>query len=1358
MGISTQSALDLVTRLIFRLFPAVITILFLICWSILSAAAQDTASLNGTVTDQTGAIIAAATVTVRGGVGAVNATSDVQGKYVIKGLAPGTYSLSVSATGFKVFSSESLVLAAGQELNLDASLEPAGENTNVNVEGHRVAEVETETAQVSGTISQKEIVTLGLNGRNFTQLIALAPGVSNQTGQDEAKVGVVGSVKYSVNGGRVEYNTFNIDGSDVLNVGINASRGSATLIVYPSLDALSEVKVLTSNYGAMYGRTASGTVLATTKAGSNAYHGVLYQFLRNEVFNARNYFDPPSQTPLYRRNDFGGTVGGPLFIPGIYERAKSKTYFFVSEEFRLEQSPYTFNRAVPSDAERAGIFNDVCPTSGPIGTAGGFLFRRSAYPDCPVTFMPNSLNGQAQGYPGNVVPVTNFAQAMLNTGIFPRANSSSGCNSTIGSCYVTDVSPNTNWREDLFRIDQDLTQNTKLMFRYIHDSWDTTVPTPQWGLVQNSFPTIQNSFTGPGINLAAQVSWILSPTMLNSLELSYTSAHITLADTPGPGVNLQRPSILDAPCSVPDPQTGFTQCPMGVLFNNGFGGKLPGIVIAGSNAAYGGSGFAADSSYMPWTYSNPTYQMRDSVSKVIGRHTLQFGAQAFVAQQNEASAATGANTGDVQGILTYSNINSVYSTGNAFADFLIGPTNSQGHTQDHSGIQYFQQDSTQRKYYSRYTVVEPYIQDDWKVTPRLTLNLGLRLSLFGLWHEKYDNAYNWDPAAYSQALASQVTVNPLVGNLLDSVTLQNIPVNLNNLDPRITNGQVQCGKGNVPDGCMQGHLVNPAPRIGFAWDPFGDGKTAIRSGYGVFFEHGTSYEANTGSLIGSAPLVLTMTQNRPFSLECINGGRGQTGCPGGGAFPLNVVEIPKKAIWPYTQQWSLSVERELPSGFVATVAYVGSKGTHLTAESQVNQLMPLPQSQNPFSPGQPITFDTCNSFTGSSFQVGNTIVGNTQPAFVNLLASCFGVVPGKFWIDPNALRQFAPGLGQILSLQNAANSTYNAFQATIRRTKGPIDIGVSYTYSHSLDDSSDRSDATFVNSFDLGANKASSDFDQRHLLNISYVVSDPFMMIARLYNSIFTPCLDCKYLSKTNTPRPTSTSYVAAGGPRQPNEYDDDEGQSASASVGDPKSSSGTASVLHSIFSGWEWSGITIFQSGQPFSVINGGGSTGISVLDNAGVANGLGAGSYPDLVGNPKATPPFTSGNTQSFGPLLLNPAAFAAPQGLTFGTAGRNALNNPSRTNFDMSLLKTIKVLGERDLQLRFEAFNVFNHTQFRIYDPLLGNTGSNVINCYGGASTGYSAAGGGGTNCLNGSAFLHPVDAHRPRTIQLGAKFSF
>ena len=378
-------------------------------------------AIAGTVTDQTGAVLPGATATITNGAGfSQTATTNDRGEYSLEGLPAGTYSLTISAPAFKDFHSDGLTLTAGQSIPIDAVMEPAGTSTSVSVEGQKVSQVETETSQIVGTITQKELVSLGLNGRNFTQLIALTPGVSNQTGQDEAKVGILGSVRYSVNGGRVEYNSFNVDGGDVLNAGLNGNQ--STLTVYPSLDGLSEVQVLTSNYGAMYGQSASGTVIATTKSGTNQFHGVAYEFIRNEFFNARNYFDQTTKAPLYRRNDFGGAIGGPLYIPGLYNTNKDKTYFFFSEEFRLERTPTDFNQAVPSVAERGGNFSDVCPFVLP-----GFQtdFTRSAYPDCPAFGMDQNT-GKPETFPGNQVPIDPNAAAILGTNIIPVPTSTTG--------------------------------------------------------------------------------------------------------------------------------------------------------------------------------------------------------------------------------------------------------------------------------------------------------------------------------------------------------------------------------------------------------------------------------------------------------------------------------------------------------------------------------------------------------------------------------------------------------------------------------------------------------------------------------------------------------------------------------------------------------------------------------------------------------------------------------------------------------------------------------------------------------------------------------------------------------------------
>jgi hypothetical protein len=1285
------------------------------------------AGLAGTVTDQSGAVFTGAVVAITDVKGKTqNTTTNERGEYSFTDLAPGSYTVSVSAEGFKTFEGK-VEAAVGAAAHLDISVQPAEASTKVEVAGQRAAGVETDTAQVSGTITEKEVVSVGLNGRNFTQLIALAPGVSNQTGQDEAKVGVVGSTKYSVNGGRVEYNTFDVDGSDLLNVGINGSN--STLIVYPSLDAIQEVKVLTSNYGAMYGRTASGTVLVVTKGGASDFHGNGYYFGRNEALNARNFFDETQGAPLYRRSDVGGTIGGPLYIPNHYNVKKDKTFFFFSEEYRAEKSPYQYNQAVPSVAERSGDFSDVCPPTGHP------FFLRSKYPDCPA--LPHSYDASQpitalSQVNGPISQIDSNAMAILNTGVIPLRNATSGCNSTIGSCYVSTVSPPTNWREELFRIDHNFTEKTRLMFRYIHDSWDTVVPTPQWGTVQNSFPTIENNFTGPGISMVARLTQTLSPTLLHEFYFSYTNSTITLTDTNGPGATWQRPAALDAPCTAVTNSLNATvnQCPMGFLFNNGFGGKMPGIVIGGNNQEYGGTGFAVDAGYMPWQHNNPVYSFADHLSKVLGRHNLQFGAQFILYQRNQTNSPIGAATGDTQGILTFSNVANAGGTGNSFADFLTnfapGPTNR---------IVSYTQDSAQGIYHQRYQIAEPYFQDDWRVSPRLTLNLGVRLSIFGTYYTPNQNEYNWVPGAYSQTIGNSVMIDPSTGGLFytafDPVTQTNdpVPLNLNNLDPAITNGLVHCGSGTgslaspsstmtLPASCMQGHLFNWAPRIGLAWDPKGDGKTAIRAGYGIFYEHGTGNEANTGSLEASLPLVLNMTQSYPQAYDCIG---VYYGCSVAAAFPPNMTSIPSKAVWPYVQQWSLTVQREFPGALVGAFGYVGSKGTHLTLEANLNQIPPVPASQNPYTLGEPMIPEPYSSLgiangdcfpTGGSYVLANgAVIGPGSSAFTNMEAACFGYTVGGSSVNPNSLRPYA-GLGQVISLENSANSTYNAFQTTMRRTTGPFTLGVSYTYSHSLDDSSDRSDSTFVNSYDFASNRASSNFDQRNLLNISYIYELPFVQfLATPIGQMFSP---------------DGTGRVSEG--------------------------------MEKFLKGWELSGITTFQSGTPFSVVNEAGFNDVSVPDNAGVANGLGLGSYPDLVGNPKGSVPAGGNNYYSFGPLLLNPGAFAAPTGLTFGDAGRNVLNNPSRLNFDMALLKHIKVKEASELEIRLETFNTFNHTQFRIYDSNLGNEANNTVSCYGGPTAGYTAAGGDGVNCLTGSAFLHPVDAHRPRTVQFGLKYSF
>jgi len=356
-------------------------------------------------------------------------------------------------------------------------------------------------------------------------------------------------------------------------------------------------------------------------------------------------------------------------------------------------------------------------------------------------------------------------------------------------------------------------------------------------------------------------------------------------------------------------------------------------------------------------------------------------------------------------------------------------------------------------------------------------------------------------------------------------------------------------------------------------------------------------------------------------------------------------------VWPYVQQWNLNLQHQFFGNTAVTAAYVGSKGTHLTDIRDLNQLHPVPSSANPFQAGQPITAANC----AAGYPVNGTPA--TGQALTNLEVAC----------GANST-PFRPYLGytDINFIEHNANSTYHAFQLSARRQFGGLDLSLAYTWSHSIDNSSDRYDGSLLNSYDLAGNKGSSNFDQTHVLNMSWV-----------YNlSIFQH---------------------------------------------------------NGILGGWQWSGIMSAQTGTPFTVTNG------VFGDSAGVANGSGTGSRPDVVGDPNGSPtavPAPSGTI--VGPLLYNPGAFAQPQGLTFGTEGRNFLRNPGRWNFDMGLFKTFKITERQDIQFRAEGFNVFNHTQFSGVNSGAGCYVSSDPTC--------------------SSNFLRPSGAHLGRILQFGLKYEF
>jgi hypothetical protein len=1190
-----------------------------------SLFAQSSGSFTGTVLDDTGAVVAGAQVSASDPATGFRRTAVTNGDgiYFIGGLGAATYNVTITAPGFQTYEAKKVILRVGEKLRVDTKLVIGKVTSEIVVEGNAAGKVETQSSELAGTITGDQISQLELNGRDFTTLIKLIPGVSDQTYQDDGTVGPNGSVSYAVNGGRTEFNNWEIDGGEVLDSGSNAN-----INVYPNVDALAEVRVLTSTYGAQYGRNGAGTIEAVTKSGTNQFHGEAFGFIRNAAFNAHNYFDlPGSRKTYYNKSDFGYILGGPI--------KKDKLFFFWSQEFRKENVPYVYNNQgqfLPDAKERAGDFSEDCGPAGvPFARTSGSsaIPGEIVMPNCPAySTAGQDANGDDLflGFQNNQIPSSLMALNAANTNPLvaniPLPN--------VGHNFVGTFSAPITWHEELIKIDDNVTSKLRANFRFIHDSWVQNYPVAAWTQNTTNVPSIGGTEQGPGVSVVANLTATMSPTLLNEFVFSYGANHLHIFNT---GSAWKRPSSMTMPG----------------IFANGFNDTLPTINMTG----VGNFQVEIDTGFSPWTNSNPTYSYHDNLTWTKGKHNLQFGAYFAAIQKNEPAEVETQGTLQYYAnpIVAYNQQNvlggATSSTGNGFADLLVGFINT--YTQTNQNI----------KYYNRYKVLEPFVQDDWHVTSRLTLNLGLRLSLYGSYYERYGQAYNFVPSAYVAANAPAVDPNTLAltfpaGQSVNTMT-----------------GMVRCGYNGVHSSCMSGHLFNPAPRIGFAFDPKGDGKTAIRGGYGIFYEHANGNDANTESLEGNPPGVLQPVQFYISGYSNI-GGTAQSGGPQ--LYPLAITSITNQTQWPYVQQYHLDIQREVARNTLLTVAYVGSKGTHLSRQLDRNQLHSTPASQNPFSPGQIITGNDCSNLaSGDNYLDNGTPV--TGQALINLNVAC-GNLPA------DVVRPYL-GYDAIYGIIGGGDSNYNALQISGRRNAGGLQLTLAYTYSHSLDNSSDRYDSTFVDSYNLNSYYASSNYDQRHILTVSYIYNLPIFQHS--------------------------------------------------------------TGLKGSLIGGWQLSGIITAQSGEPFSIINGGS------YDNAGVSNNAGDGSFADIVGNPHGPKPtFYPVPGIVYGPLLYNPGAYSQPTGLTFGDSGRNSLNGPGRVNFDMGLFKHFKVGESKAFEFRAEGFNVFNHPQWN---------GVNNTTCN-------YAANSGDSSCVNGdssqgmvpSNFLHPSGAHNGRIGEFGLKFIF
>lgn len=924
------------------------------------AFAQGQASLAGYVSDPTGAMIPGAQVSITNDATNVSrkVQSDAQGHYFVSPLDPGTYTVTARAKGFQTTRQTGVVISVATQEALNLKMNVGSNSETVTVAAD-AAHVQTETGQVSYTISGKQVQDIAVNGRNFVSLAVLVPGASSEL-PGEPGVGVTGGVPIRFNGVRSGGNLWTIDGSPNQDVGSQNS-----LNTYPAIDAIDEFTTLTSNYSAAYGNAGGSVIAMALKSGTNQFHGTAYEYLRNDALDARNAF-LSSKSPL-KQNDFGFTIGGPI--------RKNKDFFFFSEEIRRLRQGTTVSTMVPTSAELGGDFSDWA------GVKGTTLSPASL----PAS-LQNCIVNNGTGIDPNCINPN--AKALMNAGVFPGANTTTAWGN---NNFNAAPSVPSNFHEELFRIDHHFSDSMSLMGHYIHDSFDQTPATSLWA--GDSFPTVTNTIITPGHNLVLDLTRIVSPTIVNDLNFSFTEDNISIIND---GL-YQRPSGFTAQELYP----GNTQNRIPDLnFSQGYGSYQVGP--------------------RPWYNNNAIYTWSDKVTQTVGRNTFQYGGDFQYQIKNQDTS------GNTQGGYNFSG----QYTGNAFADYLLGLPNS------------YTEANRQFTGLYRYEQLEGFVQDDIKVSPRLTLNLGLRWFLIPHTYDKLNQLSNFVPADYNSALAPTLDSS---GNIVPG-------------SGDLMNGLIIAGTNGLPRGLTQTYYNNWAPRLGFSWDPFGAGTTVVRGGYSVGYYRVQGNDIY--NISGNPPFSTTVTVSNPQQTSATFFDNPAGGAAAPLAPPnLNTLSLQYKV--PMIQQYSLTLQHQFAGNIIASVGYVGSHGTHL--EHQLDGNQPLPFIQNG------VTYDFNPALNGA----GGPGVGGSTPS-------------------TNLFRPYL-GWGSMTETATDASSEYNSLQVSAQKqmTKN-LSFQVAYTWSKSMDNASDFGGAHPQNSHNRASEWAVSTFDRPQILQINYIYDLPF--------------------------------------------------------------------------------------------------------------------------------------------------------------------------------------------------------------------------------------------------------------------------
>jgi hypothetical protein len=1153
-------------------------------------------SLSGVLKDPSGAIIQGGKVKV------VNialkaeyeSTSDSRGFYSFPALPVGRYDLTIEVDGFQPQMKTNIAVDADAAVMLDATLEVGRQTEAVTIhaaEADVQTQVDTVATHLGEVVTDTQIQAIPLNGRSYTDLLAIQPGVSPVTTLTPTSVimaGVTGTINpsgdadpgdVSIDGQRESSNGFMVNAIDVQ----EHMNGGTSVI--PNLDSIQEFRVLTNNFDTEYGNYNGGMVNVITKSGSSGYHGDSFEFLRNTDLDARNYFDPTRG--IFRQNQFGGTVGGPI--------KRDKVYFFLDYQGTRTvegiSSPVT---TVLSSAERAGDFSDAASTLA--GTVSGpniatLLTQKLGYPVSvgEPYFMPGCNSSANCVLPNAMIPMTAWsspAQHLLQ--YIPTSNI--GTNQFSTSAFPETV------RDDKAgaRIDAN-TRLGQISGYYFIDNYQLDNPYPG-GQGGASVPGFDALTTGRAQEFAFGDTRVLGDATVNEFHAGLLRNVNNIGQPRGGlGVSLASQGFVTGPGAggivVQAPQfegvenIAFPSFVMGVPITNVF----------------------------QW---NNTLYLSDSVSKVIGPHTVKFGGQFHYDQVNELPNATFNGTFNIDGT----------ETGNAFADFLLGfPSN-------------FTQTTGQR-FYLRNHYGAPFIEDSWRARHNLTVNYGLRWDLIEPWSEKYNNIQTIVPGDHSV----------LYPNALPDLVVPGDP--------------------GIPPTLSPARYHNFAPRVGVAYSPKfengilgkifgGSGKSSIRASYGIYY---TAFPGLTaGVMYGVPPFGYNYLSPAPplFATPFINAGDGvQNTDPFPFKFPPHNVSAQNpytgfnfaavtpisadpyfyyRNSVPYTENYMFSIQRQITGHALLTVSYAGNQGHHLLV------LLPV----NLGNPGLCLGLSQPSEVAAGSGTCGpfGEDAGYTSASGKHYQGTRVGL---------------GPDYGSTTAQKTIGNSNYNALEATFRLNLGKrATVLAGYTFSKSIDDASNLGEQ--INPFNESLTRVISSWDMTHNFVASYTYGLPF---------------------------------------------DEFFGRNR-------------------LTEGWSLSGTTRFATGFPVTLFDDSDRSLLGTLGN-GVNN--------ELLDTPEISPgPLHINTNPRNGKPEFNTGLFSPEMLGQLGNAPRRFFHGPGINNFDMQLSKTIRVTESKSLDVRIEAFNVFNHAQF-----------------YGSSSV---------DGEVNDSNFGSVVSAAAPRLVQVAAKFHF